>query len=224
MRILNTLKILAAGSVLALLAACGGAGAAPGAIPPPSSKGLAYTDPKGGDWSLVRNAASTGTHLVLDLVGPATGKFRGVGFNLLSDGNAAFAKLSDAGYVATTGVFKLQSTYANYAVEPVAMAGGVKQDGKLLTVGVFQKDRYWPAVAVNKPVLQIAIDFDAVKTAALPPGTAIPLTITKAKAIPSYIGDAPADPTDLNQWISAAVYYNQSIVPVQVAVGTLVTQ
>ncbi|HJV21161.1 MAG TPA: hypothetical protein VJ570_00635 [Holophagaceae bacterium] len=221
---LNTFLHLLAAPALALLMACGGAATGPGPQLPPASAGLVYENPKSGDWTLQRNAASTDTHLVLDLVGPATGKFRGVGFNLKSDGSVAYGRLSSAGYIRDTGVFKLQSTYANYPVEPVLLAGGVKQDGKLLTVGIFQKDRYWPSVAVNKPVCQIAIDFDATKTAVLAPGTQIPLTITKAMAIPSYIGSMPADPSDLNGYGSVIAYYNTSLVPVQITVGTLTTK
>lgn len=217
-------SLLTAGLALALLAACGGASTGAGPAAPPASSGLVYTDPQGSDWTLVRNAASTDTHLVLDLVGPATGKFRGVGFNLLSDGSVTYGRMGTAGYIRDTGVFKLQSTYANYPVEPVLLAGGVKQDGKLLSVGIFQKDRYWPSVAVNKAVCQIALDFDAAKTAALPPGTKIPLTITKAKAIPSYIGTMPADPSDLNGYGSVMANYNSSLVPVQITVGTLATK
>jgi hypothetical protein len=174
---------------------------------------------------LQKNAASSDTHLILDLVGPAGTKGRGIGFNLQSNGTAVFAKLSSAGYIRDTGVFKLQSTFANYPVEPVLLAGGLKKNGTLLTVGIFQKDRYWPAQPLDNPVCQIAIDFDATKTAVLPPGTIIPLTITKAKAIPDFIGDMPVDPTATNaDWNSVAGYYGTSLVPVQVLVGTLTTK
>lgn len=226
MRVKQHLQLLLSSTALALFMACGGAATGPGPQLPPASTGLAYENPKAGDWTLVKNAASTDTHLILDLVGPATGKFRGVGFNLLSDGTVTYARMGSAGYIRDTGVFKLQSTYANYPVEPVLLAGGLKQDGKLLTVGIFQKDRYWPSVAVNKPVCQIAMDFDATKTAALAPGTAVPLTITKAKAIPSYIGAMPATPSesDINVWASVINNYNTSLVPVQISVGTLTTK
>ncbi|HJV91016.1 MAG TPA: hypothetical protein VJ623_11980 [Holophagaceae bacterium] len=221
---LNTLLKLLAAPALALLMACGGAATGPGPQAAPSSVGFAYTDPQGGDWTLVRNASSTDTHLILDLVGPTGTKFRGVGFNLKSDGSVTYGHMGAGGYVRDTGVFHLQSTYANYPVEPVLLAGGVKGDGKLLTVGIFQKDRYWPSVSVNKPVCQISIDFDATKTASLPPGTKIPLAITKAKAIPSYIGTMPADPSDLNGYGSVMANFNSSLVPVQISVGTLVTK
>jgi hypothetical protein len=213
------------GAALVLLLACGGASTAPGPQSAPTSAGLVYQDPKGSGWRLLKNASSTDSHLILDMVGPTGTKGRGIGFNLLSDGTIAFAKLSAAGYVRDTGVFKLQSTFTNYPVEPMLLAGGVKKNGTLLTVGIFQKDRYWPAQAVDQPVCQIAIDFDATKTTALPPGTVIPLAITKAKAIPDYIGDMPTDPTSTNaDWNSVVAQYSTSLIPVQISVGTLTTK
>ncbi|GLH74547.1 hypothetical protein GETHLI_30490 [Geothrix limicola] len=210
---------------LVLLLACGGAATAPGPQAAPASSGFTYQDPSGSGWILQKNLASSDTHLILDVIGPVGTKGRGIGFNLQSDGTVAFAKLSAAGYVRDTGVFKLQSTFANYPVEPTLLAGGVKKNGTLLTVGIFQKDRYWPAQDLGQAVCQIAIDFDPAKTAALPPGTVIPLTITKAKAIPAFIGDMPADPTDPNaDWNSVAYYYSASLVPVQISVGTLTTK
>jgi len=210
---------------LALLLACGGSAAGPGPVLPPVSSGLEYKNPAGSQWNLVRNAASSDTHLVLDLVGPSGTKYRGIGFNLQSDGSVVFARLGTYGYVADLAVFKLQSTFANYPVEPVLMAGGVKKNRTLLTVGAFQKDRYWPSVAVDKPVLQIAIDFDPARTGALAPGTVIPLAITKAKAIPSFIGTMPADPSSATaNWTSVAQNFSASLISAQISVRTLTTK
>ena len=210
---------------LLLLTACGGAGTTPGVQTAKASVGLVYTSPTGLGWNLVKNAASSDTHLILDIVGPAGTKGRGVGFNLQSDGNINFAKLGTAGYILDTGVFKLQSTFANYAVEPVLLGGGVKNGGTLLTVGIFQKDRFQPAQPLGQPVAQIAIDFDAARTAALAPGTVLPLTITKAKAIPEFIGTLPADVTSVNSdWSSVVQSFPASLVPVQITVGTLTTK
>lgn len=210
---------------LALAVACGGGKTAgPGPVPT-GSTGLVYKDPTGGLWNLVKNASSTRTHVVLDLVGPAGLKARGIGFNLQSDGTAPFSKLTSAGYVQDLGVFKLQSTFANYPVEPTLLAGGVKKNGTLLTVGDFQKDRTWPAQAMGQPVLQIAFDFDPVKTAALPPGTVLPLAITKAKYVPDDIGTMPADPASATaDWSSVYYAFSASIVPAQISVGTLTTE
>ena len=210
---------------LSLLVACGGGQtAAPG---PQSnlSTGLTYQDPSGSGWTLVRNASSSDTHLVLDLVGPSGLKARGIGFNLLSDGTVPFSKLSSAGYVHDLGVFKLQSTFTNFSAEPVLLGGGVKKGGTLLTVGIFQKDRNWPAQKVDQPVVQIALDFDAARTAALPKGTVIPMTIVKAKYVPDDIGTMPADPTSASaDWSSVYYAFRTSVLPAQISVGTLTTK
>lgn len=223
---LRTLRhTLIPAAALALFMACGGASSGP--KPKPSgSSGLAYVNPKGASWNLVQNpGASTDTHLVLDLLGPSGQKGRGIGFNLKSDGSIAFSRLGAAGYVNDLGVFQLHSTFANYPVEPVLLNGGLKQNGTLLTVGVFQKDRYQPAQDLGQAVCQIAIDFDPAVTAALKPGTPITLTITKAKAIPSDIGAMPADPADPNaDWSSVYYAYATSLVPAQISVGTLTTK
>ena len=193
-----------------LALACGGASTTPGPVSAPASVGLAYVNPTGTGWNLVRDeSASTDTHLVLDLVGPAGSYGRGVGFNLQSDGTVNFARLGTAGYIQDTGVFQLQSTFTNYPVEPVLLAGGLKNHGTLLTAGIFQKDRYQPSQPLGKPVCRIAIDFDAVATAAL--------------AIPDYIGDMPTDATNPD-WSSVAYNYPASLVPVQISVGTLKTK
>lgn len=210
---------------LSLLMACGGASNGPGPQSQPRSSGLVYENPKGSEWNLVRNASSTDTHLVLDLVGPKGAKGRGIGFNLQTDGSVSFARLGAAGYIADTGVFKLTSTFDNYRVEPVLLAGGLKKNGTMLTAGIFQKDRYRSSKAVDQPVCQIAIDFDAAKTGSLAPGTSISLTITKAKAIPAFIGTPPANPDDANaDWGSVVANYGTSLVPAQISVGTLRTK
>ena len=110
-------------------------------------------------------------------------------------------------------------------MEPVLLAGGVKKNGTLLTAGIFQKDRYWPSQNVGVPVCQIAIDFNPATTGTLPPGTVIPLAITKAKAIPDFIGTPPADPTSATaDWSSVEGYYSVSFLAVQLSVGTLTTK
>jgi len=229
MRMTTMFTYAAPAMALALLLACGGSASAPGPEIKAAavSQGFSYTDPGGTGYTLVRNAAdSTDTHLVLDLVGPAGQSGRGVGFNLQSDGSVRFSRFSNGIYVRDLGVFKLSTYfYGAYTSEPVLVNGGVKKDGTLLTVGVFQKDRYLAARTLAQPLLQIAIDFDNARTGALAPGTPIPLAITKAKAIPSFIGTPPADPTDPNaDWNSVVAYYNSSLVPVDIAVGSLVTK
>ena len=92
----TTLKL---GSIAALaaLVACGGGGGSStggGATTPKATK-LAYTNPTPatGQWALIQDAASTDTHLILDLVPPAdaTSSF-GVGVTINATGGAAWTK------------------------------------------------------------------------------------------------------------------------------------
>ena len=201
MRIHSIYKPLAALVVLGTLAACGGssytAPAASTAAPAAAATGLVYTNPARTGWALVQNAASTPAMVVLDLVGPAGAKARGVGFNLASDGSVKFHQNADKMYVKDLGVFQLKLDVPNlYTVsypdfyEPVLMVGGVKNGGKLLTVGLWQKTRFQPAQDVSVPVCQIAIEFSA--AAALPAGTTVPLNLVRARIIPEDIGQLPA--------------------------------
>lgn len=226
MRIRTPFRLLVPFALLALFVGCGGAATGPGPEVAPASRGLSYTDPTSSSWRLVRNSASSDTHLILDLVGPSDGlRYRGVGFNLKTDGTVVFARLGKAGYIADTGVFQLKSTFDNYPVEPVLLAGGLKENGTLLTAGIFEKDRYQPSQYVDKAVCQIALDFDPARTAALAPGTRIALKVVKARVVPRAIG-TPSDPTDesLANWSNAIAAYPHSIVPVEIAVGTLTTK
>jgi len=83
MRAVSPEKILGA-AVLALGLACSGGKEAPAPKPPvvvPPS--LAYADPTGPGWKLVKNTRlSTARHLVLDLAGPAGGSGYGVALTL----------------------------------------------------------------------------------------------------------------------------------------------
>jgi hypothetical protein len=58
-------------------------------------------------------------------------------------------------------------------------------------VGAFQKDRRWPAQALDQPLYQVAISFDSSQR--LPSGSVIPLVFLRARSIPENIGDNPDD-------------------------------
>jgi hypothetical protein len=213
-------------AVLALLGACGGD---PAAAPvAKAASGLDYTDPAPGGWRLVRDTSSTATRVVLNLVGPAGAKGRGVGFNLRSDGTVKFGRFAGGAYLHDLGVFQLTNKHGAISVvtgKPAAndvgaLVGGVKEQGRVLTVGAFQKDRRWPAQAVDQPLYQIAVELDPARAPSLHTGDALPLTFLKARSIPEHIGDNPEDPkANRGTWA-----YDYRIDDIQVSVGTLVAQ
>ncbi|GLH74545.1 hypothetical protein GETHLI_30470 [Geothrix limicola] len=208
---------------------CGGAYTPPPEAPAATAAaaiGLAYTNPSTSGWALVKDASSSPTHLVLNLVGPAGLKARGVGFNLASDGSVQFHKYADGTYLKDTGVFQLKlatpnlysTKYPNF-YEPVILIGGTKNAGKLLTVGIFQKDRAQPAQPLTAPLCQIGIDFGAA-TAALPSGTTIPLNLVRARIIPEDIGVIPTIPNV--DWTDVLNKFR--LEDIQISVGTLKAQ
>jgi hypothetical protein len=210
--------------------ACGGGYTAPAVetpVTPAAAAGLTYTNPQTDGWALVKDASSTATHLVLNLVGPAGLKARGVGFNLSSDGSVTFHRFTDGNYVKDTGVFQLKlaapnlytTTYPNF-YEPTLLVGGTKKGGKLLTVGIYQKDRNQSAQALTASLCQVGIDFDATATGALPAGTTIPLKLIRARIIPEDIGTVPASTS--NNWTDVLNKFRME--DIQIAVGTLKAQ
>lgn len=189
---------------IALLAGCGGSShndSTPVTPAAPKATKLVYTDPTSaaGDWKLVKDATATGTHLVLNLVGPTDGsKYRGVGFTLQLDPTLVkIAKFTDGkgnslGYYLDGGILLDKNLVdGNKDMAPSLQAGGVS-NGKLM-VGIFQKtdEGVWGAAKgatakdCNAVVLQVAIDFDATLKA---PVGAAPLTVLKARAIPEHVG------------------------------------
>ena len=220
----NALLRFSAPLLVVLGLACGGGSGSSGPVAAPS-KGLAYTNPTGIGWRLMKDAASTPQRLILTLVGPMGERGRGVGFNLRTDGSVTFGKL-DGEYLQDVGVFHLGNKtgpiglFGQQVVKDVyASGGGVKEGGKLLTVGAFQKDRRWPAVPLDQPLMRIAIEFDASTTGELPKGTEIPLQVVRARSIPEYIGDVPGTPG----FSLGSVVQNYRIDEIHVAVGTLTT-
>jgi len=202
---MRKLSYLIPGLLLGLTLACGGGSnpAPTAAAPSAPASGLVYTDPTGTGWRLVKDASSTSARVVLNLVGPAGLKTRGVGFNLQAPPSVHFGAFTKADVpvnntgwpINDTGVFELRNTdprdpYTGEPLppdpqDPILLAGAVKK-GNLLTVGIFQKDRRATAKDSAQPLCQIAIEFDA--TAKLNTKDAIALSIVKAKYIPEDLG------------------------------------
>lgn len=93
---------------------------------------LVYTDPAGGKVALVRNAASTDIHVVLDVVAKEALTGYGVGFNLPVDGTRA--RLNATGLV--------PGTVLNPGANPMAAAAALPESGPLagvLTSALSQK-------------------------------------------------------------------------------------
>jgi hypothetical protein len=157
--------------------------------------GLDYVDPAGTGWRLVKDASSTSTRVVLNLVGPAGLNSRGAGFNLRAPATVRFGAFAETGQPNKAGgVYELKRYVVptNDPLEPVLVAGGVKP-GNLLTVATFQKDRRASAKDSGAMLFQIAIEFDP--AAGLRAGDPVPLSVVKAKYMPQDIGVYNATPT-----------------------------
>lgn len=203
---MNT-KLLTTLALFAALSGCGGGDStppAPAPVPAPSPAPmatpttLAYTDPTSSGWRLVKDAASTPTRLVLDLVGPAGTPTRGVGFNLKRGAGLAFGKFDNGGYAHDLGVYQLKGSnsnfesYAGTEADPVLFVSAPLKSGDVLSTGIFQKDRSNGAKDSAAPLVQVVVtladftkvDSATVAAAAEPYG----LHVTKARIVPSDIG------------------------------------
>ncbi|MBN8469211.1 hypothetical protein JYJ95_22125 [Corallococcus exiguus] len=132
-----------------------------------------YVDPTGTGWRLVRNATlSSGNTLVLDLVGPTGQSGRGADLTLgLDAATAAWSTVDGTEYVANAGY--------NLGAAPQLLKSSVKAG--MLSVGVYQKGA--PAHEYDGALLSVALTVKA--TAETPAGTAVPLTVLKAHALPA---------------------------------------
>lgn len=86
---MNTRLILIPTLLLGALLACGGGGGSSPAGPTTATK-LTYTNPTSGDYQLKQNTTlSTGTHLVLELWGPAATSGCGINASFTLGGSGA---------------------------------------------------------------------------------------------------------------------------------------
>lgn len=203
---------------LALLAACGGGGSDEvNSSSGHAATSLSYTDPAGTGWRLVKQEGSTSKRIVLGLVGPADTKSRGVGFNLSVGRGARFGTFSEGVYAVDTGVFQLKGSnpnfesYAGTAADPVLFASRLKGE-RMLTTGIFQKDRTYAAKSLVKPVVQIVVELDSVSVPTQ--GRPVDLAVVKARTIPDDIGG-------MNFTVDMETLAKAKMADIDIAVGTL---
>lgn len=180
---MRTLRWSLLAGLLGCLCACGGGGGGNPAPPPtpPASKatGLAYSDPAGSGFRLVKDASSTSARIVLRLVGPAGATGRGVSFSLSVDpAQADLVKVNDgdAEYVQNGEVFLLGNA--------PQLLKGLRQNGTL-SVTAAQKGS-GSARPLDGTLLKVAIQFKA--SANLVAGASIPITLTEGQYLPASGG------------------------------------
>jgi hypothetical protein len=157
---------------LLLLAACGGGGGGSTPQGPTQSTTLAYTDPTGTGWRLVKDPSSSPSHLVLNLVGPTGGANFGVAFTATTDATQApWAKVTsgDAEFARNlTYTLGSGSTFFKTQVQTHA-----------LVAGLFQKGVGGTPTPTGAPVLQVALSLGT----GVAPGTVIPLSVTGSQEL-----------------------------------------
>ena len=157
----------------------------------------------------MKDASSTPTKVVLNLVGPTGTLTRGVGFNLQASTGVKFGTFASGLAIEDGGTYDLLSDAMDPA-EPVALVAGLKV-GRVLSAGIFQKSRTKAAKDSGAVLCRVAVTLDANGNAKA--GDALPLAVLKAKVVPEDIGQLTDDLRILDQ--------KMRMVDITVAVGTL---
>jgi len=161
----HTIATLASIGLLTLLA-CGGNGGG-GTSTPTSATVLEYTNPADGTYKLVKDDSSTGTHLVLNLMGPDV-VLSGVGFYLNADATkVTWADVSGGAKVAS-------ATFTT----PVIAA---KVTGDQLQGGVYQKGSAVLAVTADPTTVLATVALD-LKTG-VPANSPVTLSSVNGKCV-----------------------------------------
>jgi hypothetical protein len=152
---MNKLRTSFVALLLTGLLACGGGGGGSSTpAPPPTATSLAYTDPTSGTFLLKKNTTlSTTTHLVLELVGPASATGSGVTATFGADTTKVAWVNVTASDPAST--FVQNGTAFSLGTAPQILKG--KVTGGTLQVAAAQKGTGSP-VALNAPLLRVALD------------------------------------------------------------------
>ncbi len=173
---------------LVSLAACSGGGGGGNTTPTPTktiADRLDYTNPTSGTFMLVKDPASTSTHLVLNLMGPVGTTTTGVGFYLSADTTkVTWSKpASSDALLAHSGLFDLGTT---------PQLAAAKATGDQLQVGYYQKGTTKPAVTLSATSILASVALDL--KANVPVGTAVALSGITGKAV---LNNGTAAPTTI---------------------------
>jgi hypothetical protein len=171
--------------ILTGLMACGGGSSTPPPQPnptPTTATSLVYTDPSSGTYKLVKNTASTATHLVLDLVGPAD---TGSGVSVAFSADATKATWVDVPPGGTTALLVANGTQFDLGTGTAILKA--KANGGALQAVVAQKGITNPA-SLNGPLLRVALDL---KTGQAPDTVAFTADSAKCQVIDSTGAIAP---------------------------------
>ena len=198
-------KLLSLSALLPLagLLACGGGGGGGGTSAPATATSLSYTNPTSGTYLLMKDPASSGSHLVLDLVGPTTGTASGVTLTL----NADTTKVTWTNVASTDPANTLVENGTQFSLgtgTPILLARTYGTTTLMATVA--QKGLAVTPALLNGVLLKVALDLKP--NLGLASGTSISLSADGTKS-----------------WVlDGTVKTGNAISPITVTVGTLAAQ